>query len=57
LHGHKTLLIIAHRLSSVQHSDNIVVLSQGKVVEQGNHEHLCQQGGQYADLVAHSEFK
>jgi len=57
LHGHKTLLIIAHRLSSVQHSDNIVVLSQGKVVEQGNHEYLCQQHGQYADLVAHSEFK
>jgi subfamily B ATP-binding cassette protein MsbA len=57
LHGHKTLLIIAHRLSSVQHSDNIVVLSQGKVVEQGNHEQLLQQCGQYADLVAHSEFR
>ncbi len=57
LHGHKTLLIIAHRLSSVQHSDHIVVLSQGKVVEQGNHERLLQQQGLYADLVAHSEFK
>ena len=57
LHGHKTLLIIAHRLSSVQHSDNIVLLSQGELAEQGSHEQLLQQRGLYADLVAHSEFK
>lgn len=53
--GQQTIIIIAHRLSSVQHADNILVLSQGKLVEQGNHKQLLAQGGVYADLVRHSE--
>ena len=45
-----TLLIVAHRLSTVQHADNIIVLSHGEIVEQGNHESLLRQHGRYYDL-------
>ncbi len=57
LHGQKTIIIIAHRLSTVQHSDLIVLLEQGKLREQGTHHQLLAQGGSYANLVAHSELK
>jgi subfamily B ATP-binding cassette protein MsbA len=57
LHGQKTMIIIAHRLSTVQHSDQIVLLEQGEIREMGNHEQLLNQGGSYANLVAHSELK
>lgn len=49
--GH-TSLVIAHRLSTVIDADNIVVLDQGKVVEQGQHQQLLAQGGYYARLWA-----
>lgn len=57
LHGQKTIIIIAHRLSTVQHSDLIVLLERGELREQGNHHQLLAQGGSYANLVAHSELK
>ena len=57
LHGQKTIIIIAHRLSTVQHSDLIVLLEKGELREQGNHHQLLAQGGSYANLVAHSELK
>lgn len=57
LHGQKTIIIIAHRLSTVQHSDLIVLLEQGELREQGTHHQLLAQGGSYANLVAHSELK
>lgn len=57
LHGQKTIIFIAHRLSTVQHSDLIVLLEQGKLREQGTHHQLLAQGGSYANLVAHSELK
>lgn len=57
LHGQKTIIIIAHRLSTVQHSDLIVLLEQGKLREQGTHHQLLAEGGSYANLVAHSELK
>jgi len=45
-----TMLIVAHRLSTIQHADNIIVLSHGKIVEQGNHTELLKQRGRYYDL-------
>ena len=42
---------MAHRLSTVRNADNIIVLENGKVVEQGNHEQLTQQKGKYYELV------
>lgn len=47
----KTAIIVAHRLSTVKHANRILVFSQGKVVETGNHEELLEKGGYYADLV------
>ncbi len=45
-----TMLIVAHRLSTIQHSDNIILLSHGQIVEQGNHQQLLQKKGRYYDL-------
>ena len=45
-----TLLIVAHRLSTVQHADNIIYLSHGKIVEQGTHRELLEKQGRYYGL-------
>ena len=45
-----TMLIVAHRLSTIQHADNIILLSQGQIVEQGNHQELLAQKGKYHQL-------
>ena len=45
-----TMLIVAHRLSTVQHADNIIVLSHGEIIEQGNHFELLAKRGRYYDL-------
>ncbi len=47
----KTVLIVAHRLSTVKDADNIIVLDKGKVVEQGTHEQLSKKKGAYYTLV------
>jgi ATP-binding cassette, subfamily B, bacterial HlyB/CyaB len=47
----RTTLIIAHRLSTVQHADQILVLDQGIIAEQGSHEQLIQQRGLYYHLA------
>jgi len=45
-----TMLIVAHRLSTIQHADNIILLSHGKIMEQGNHQSLLAQKGHYHKL-------
>ncbi|MBR6089366.1 MAG: ATP-binding cassette domain-containing protein [Anaerolineaceae bacterium] len=49
---HCTRIVIAHRLSTVQHCDRILVLDSGKIAEQGTYEELMEKGGLFADLVA-----
>jgi len=45
-----TMLIVAHRLSTIQHADNIILLAHGQILEQGNHQQLLQQHGRYYQL-------
>ena len=47
----KTVLIIAHRLSTVQRADRIIVLDKGTIIEQGSHRELLEQNGLYSRLV------
>lgn len=48
---HRTSFVIAHRLSTVQHADMIVVMDHGKIVETGTHQELLQRNGLYANLI------
>ena len=45
-----TMLVVAHRLSTIQHADNIILLSHGQILEQGTHQQLLQQKGRYHQL-------
>ena len=45
-----TMLIVAHRLSTIQHADNIILLSHGEIIEQGNHQELLHAKGRYYQL-------
>ncbi|KAK3717240.1 hypothetical protein LTR37_005949 [Vermiconidia calcicola] len=47
----RTTIVIAHRLSTIKHADNIVVMSQGRIVEQGKHDALLEMQGAYYNLV------
>lgn len=46
----RTAILIAHRLSTIEHADRILVLANGRIIEEGSHEKLLQDGGHYAQL-------
>jgi len=48
----RTTVVVAHRLSTVQHADRIVYIEGGRVIEQGTHAELIKKNGKYAALVA-----
>lgn len=52
----RTSFVIAHRLSTIRNADLILVMKDGNIIEQGNHDDLMQQGGFYADLY-NSQFE
>jgi ATP-binding cassette subfamily B multidrug efflux pump len=46
----KTAIIISHRISSIKYADSILVVEDGKVVEEGTHDDLLKRNGAYADI-------
>lgn len=48
----RTTLVVAHRLSTIKNADEIAVVADGKIIEQGNHNSLLEKGGVYSDLYA-----
>lgn len=48
---HRTTIVIAHKLATIKNADNIVVMSKGRIIEQGTHESLLERDGAYAKLV------
>lgn len=53
----KTTLISAHRLSAIEHADQIIVLDQGRIIERGNHQELLEQDGWYAEMYRHQQLE
>ena len=49
--GSRTMLVIAHRLSTVKAADNIIVLNEGEIAEIGSHDELINKNGIYKKLV------
>jgi ABC-type multidrug transport system fused ATPase/permease subunit len=55
--GKRTTLIISHRVSAVQHADQILVLDDGHIIERGSHGELVAKGGSYATMVRRQELE
>jgi len=53
----RTSLVIAHRLSTVRHADEIIVLQNGEIAERGTHDELLQKSGIYKRLIEMQEVK
>jgi len=49
----RTSIVIAHRLSTIQRMDRIIVLDDGKIIEEGSHKELLQKKGLYSELWKH----
>ena len=52
----RTTIIVAHRLATVRHADQILVIDEGRIAEAGDHEALIKKGGIYADLCQSQHF-
>jgi ATP-binding cassette subfamily B multidrug efflux pump len=55
--NNRTTILISHRISTVQHADKIIVLEDGKIVEQGGHPALVDQNGIYADMFSRQQLR
>ena len=53
LMNNRTTLVIAHRLSTIQKADQILVIEEGKIVEQGKHQELLEKQGRYFELYTY----
>ena len=47
----RTVVVVAHRLSTVKNADNIILIEKGRIIEQGTHIELTKAGGEYYQLV------
>ena len=47
----KTLLVIAHRLKTIRDANQILIVSNGEIIERGDHESLCKKNGTYAHML------
>lgn len=55
LHGTRTMIVIAHRLSTIRHVDRILVIDQGRLVEEGRYDELNERGGHFATFAAEQQ--
>jgi ATP-binding cassette subfamily B protein len=53
----RTTILISHRISTVQHADQIIVIEDGKIAEQGSHQALIDQNGIYADMFSRQQLR